>query len=667
VTSASYALSSSFATTSSNVLGGNDSYIPLWKGNSALSSSLLFQTGSSILLGDTTHHTPEAPDRFGVYAGVTDSYNLLSGHGEIDSYLQLNIKNFNSQSNASSDIVATADTGTELGGYINMGINSSNHAVPNSIGNPLDGYLFVTGSDLLIGNIATDKKIILFNGAGTALNNARVYIDSIGTVSINTGSSTPGNPEALLVKAIAYSYNMITAQADINNYSQVNIINKNSGNFASSDFVATANNGNESSYYIAMGINSDTYAGGIGGANDSYLYTTGSDLLIGNVTSNKKMVLFAGSTNATNSAKIIIDPFNQHQITGSLTISGSITVTPNVVNQLTASNAISASYAPGSPSISASFADTSISSSYALTASYALTGGSGGGSGSSAVTIDRYTFDADGSTVNYVVSQSYDISSLFISVNGLTYINPTDYTVAANTITFVAPPVSQSYVVIRALTNVTSGATGSFSGSFFGNILSSSFATTASFAVSASWAPGGGGSNDWNDLINVPSGLVSSSAQASTWTVASSSFATSASWAPSVPSTMVPIQDEGIQVVSTPVALNFIGSGVTVTNTSNTASITIPGGSGGDVPVKLVSASYSFASSAEFIFTSGSFTVTLPSAIGIPGREYQIKNISTGEIFITGSQTIDTYSDITITEKNTALGLISNGTNWSIF
>jgi hypothetical protein len=292
----------------------------------------------------------------------------------------------------------------------------------------------------------------------------------------------------------------------------------------------------------------------------------------------------------------------------------------------TSSWAISASYAPGSPSISASFADTSISSSYALTASYALNGGSGGGggSGSSAVTIDRYTFDADGSTVNYVVSQSYDISSLFISVNGLTYINPTDYTVVSNTITFVAPPVSQSYVVIRALTNVTSAATGSFSGSFFGNILSSSFATTASFAVSASWAP-------------------------------------------SVSSTMVPIQDEGILVVSTPVALNFIGSGVTVTNTSNTASITIPGGSGGDVPVKLISASYSFTSSAEFIFTSGSFTVTLPSAIGISGREYQIKNISTGEIFITGSQTIDTYSDITIAEKNTALGLISNGTNWSIF
>jgi hypothetical protein len=147
----------------------------------------------------------------------------------------------------------------------------------------------------------------------------------------------------------------------------------------------------------------------------------------------------------------------------------------------------------------------------------------------------------------------------------------------------------------------------------------------------------------------------------------SSSFAISASWAPSVPGAMVPVQDEGTVVVSTPVALNFIGAGVTVTNTSNTASITIPGGSGGDVAAKIVSASYTVGASNEFIFTTGSFTVTLPSAVGIIGREYQIKNISTGVIFITGSSTIDDYSDITITEKNSSLGLISNGINWSIF
>ena len=956
---------SSWANTASAILGGTDRYIPLWNGPTSLTSSLLYQTGSSILLGATEQHTPEAPDRFGVFAGVTDSYNLISAHGEIDSYLQLNIKNFSTQSNASSDFVATADTGTEVGGFVNLGINSSNYNIPNAVGNALDAYLYTTGSDLLIGNIANNKKIILFNGEGTALNNARVYIDSIGTVSINTGSATPGNPEALLVKAIAFSYNMITAQADINNYAQVNIFNKNSGNFASSDFVATANNGNEEQYYIAMGINSENFTGDVGLANDAYLYTTGSNLLLGNISPNNKVILFAGDANTTNAAKLIINPNNQHEMTGSLTITGSITVAANVTNQLTASNAISASYAPtilpsnivssstqinypqlqnipsgivssstqintgsfsgsftgnlvgtGSFATTASFAVTasyvsgaasawdtisnkpdglvssslqintgsfsgsfrgtfvgdgsqltgvvasgvgvtiadnasvqgnaslldfgnfvtatvsantasinvalpvgtvsssqqintgSFSGSFigiltgiatnAITASYAL---NGSGGGATAVTIDTYAFDADGSTVNYVVSQSYNSSSLFVTVNGLGYTHGTDYTISTNTVTFTNAPISSSYIVIRALTNVTSGATGSFYGSFFGNIESSSYTTTASFAISASWAPSSGGTNDWNALINIPSGLVSSSTQASTWTVASSSIATSASyapltlpsgvvssstqastwtvasasvatsasyaptilpdgtvsssaqtstwtvasssvatsasfaptilpsgvvsssaqasgwtvasssvatsasyaptilpsgivsssaqattwtvatasvatsssfaisasWAPSAPGAMVPVQDEGTVVVNTPVALNFIGAGVTVTNTSNTASITIPGGSGGDVAAKIVSASYTFGASNEFIFTSGSFTVTLPSAIGIIGREYNIKNISTGVIFITGSSTIDDYSDITITEKNSALGLISNGINWSIF
>ena len=40
----------------------------------------------------------------------------------------------------------------------------------------------------------------------------------------------------------------------------------------------------------------------------------------------------------------------------------------------------------------------------------------------------------------------------------------------------------------------------------------------------------------------------------------------------------VPAQDEGTQVVATPSALNFVGAGVTLTDVSGVATVTIPGG-----------------------------------------------------------------------------------------
>jgi hypothetical protein len=47
-------LSASYATTSSNVLGGAANYIPLWTGSTSLSSSVLYQSGSNIGIGTTS-------------------------------------------------------------------------------------------------------------------------------------------------------------------------------------------------------------------------------------------------------------------------------------------------------------------------------------------------------------------------------------------------------------------------------------------------------------------------------------------------------------------------------------------------------------------------------------------------------------------------------------
>lgn len=108
---------------------------------------------------------------------------------------------------------------------------------------------------------------------------------------------------------------------------------------------------------------------------------------------------------------------------------------------------------------------------------------------SSSVSIDTYTFTGDGSTKNYILSQSYDVSSLFVSVEGLSQTNIQDYTLTGATLSFVSAPPASSNILVKALLNVTQNMTGSFSGSFFGILASASYATTASFATSASWAP----------------------------------------------------------------------------------------------------------------------------------------------------------------------------------
>jgi hypothetical protein len=340
------------ASITNKVTGGTENYIPLWTGASTLSSSLLFQTGSSLLLGATTQHTPEAPDRFGVFAGVTDSYNAVSVHGTTDNYFQINVKNFSTGPSASSDIVATTDSGTELFGYINMGINGTGYAGSgDSIGGADDAYLYMAGDgDLLIGNTSVDRRIILFSGAGSAISNARVFIDTQGFVGINTSTPASGAPEALAVQAIPESFNVINARASTNSYAQINLKNDSNGTDASSDIVATADNGTETANYINMGINSSQFTGLIGGPNDAYLYSTGSMLHIGNATPDNHIMFFAGGSDVELSRKLTLEANNNHTLTGSLNISGSIATLPNIINNLTASFAMTASYVSGAAS-----------------------------------------------------------------------------------------------------------------------------------------------------------------------------------------------------------------------------------------------------------------------------------------------------------------------------
>jgi hypothetical protein len=135
-------------------------------------------------------------------------------------------------------------------------------------------------------------------------NNVQGFLlDSAGNVAIGKlPLQTAGvNMEKFLVDAgstaanPATSINVINARGFLNSYLQLNIQNKSDGNLASSDLVATADNGDETTNYVDLGINSSGNASGyFGGPNDSYLYNVGQNFLIGAGTAGKSLVFMTG-------------------------------------------------------------------------------------------------------------------------------------------------------------------------------------------------------------------------------------------------------------------------------------------------------------------------------------------------------------------------------------
>jgi hypothetical protein len=90
--------------------------------------------------------------------------------------------------------------------------------------------------------------------------------------------------------------------SNTSSYSQVNHQNLYVGTSASTDFIATADNGNDANYYVDLGINSSTYSAsayGVTGPNDAYLYAQSCNLAVGTAGSGS-LILHTGGTLASN-------------------------------------------------------------------------------------------------------------------------------------------------------------------------------------------------------------------------------------------------------------------------------------------------------------------------------------------------------------------------------
>ena len=233
-----------------------------------------------------------------VDAGTAASLNVITGKANTNGIVVNSLTNSSAGAGAGADIRKY----NNVGGSVGLGINSSAYSGSTILSGAGDAVLYSNSNDLIIGN-STASKNLRFHTGGSATTNERIRINGSGNVAIGTTSFNVSNPERLVVDAgTTSSYNVISGKGSINSYLQLNIQNSSSGTVASSDIVATANNGNESVNYVNLGINSsgNTSTGTLGGANTAYLYSTGNDFAIGNSTSGKDVLFFTGGTAASN-------------------------------------------------------------------------------------------------------------------------------------------------------------------------------------------------------------------------------------------------------------------------------------------------------------------------------------------------------------------------------
>ncbi len=85
--------------------------------------------------------------------------------------------------------------------------------------------------------------------------------------------------------------------------------------------------------------------------------------------------------------------------------------------------------------------------------------------------------------------------------------------------------------------------------------------------------------------------------------------------------------------------------------------------------IKTVTTTYTITNQDSTILAGGTtaYTVTLPTAVGIKGRQYTIKNTTTTLSTITVASaggTIDTAASVALSSANEAITVQSDGTNW---
>ena len=287
---------------------------------------------------------------------------LVTATGNIVSAANINGANINATTGVTATtVIASANiTG---GNILTGGIVSSTGNI-SSAGNISAGNLLATSNVNAVGGY--------FTGNVTVLGNLNA---SIGIVYANSGifygNTVTGNGAIYggLPTFTPLGSNVVAQFAgNANSYSQINFQNISTGTSASTDFIATADNGSDTTYYIDVGINSSNFNDPVDypgfGPNDSYVHNHGGNLILNPESAGKTIKFMVGGTDNTD----VIGSVSTSglDITGTISASGNITSAANV----TAGNVVATTIVSG-----ASILGTIVSASANVTGGNVLTGG----------------------------------------------------------------------------------------------------------------------------------------------------------------------------------------------------------------------------------------------------------------------------------------------------
>ena len=206
------------------------------------------------------------------------------------------------------NIIYVANTATNI-----SSINNSGLITGNAANGAYAGILYNT----------TSNTWVMDTGNSVGITSDTVYAtELIANANLHVGNAVAGNYD--------FPAALIQGDTDVNSYSQYVLKNHNQGDSSSADIVAVANNGDDSSYYIDIGVNSNVYANAsyaVTVANDGYLYVNGGNLVIGTQTAGKVINFFTGGTD------------NVNKIRGTISDTGLSMVGNITANNLIATNA----------------------------------------------------------------------------------------------------------------------------------------------------------------------------------------------------------------------------------------------------------------------------------------------------------------------------------------
>jgi hypothetical protein len=328
----------------------------------------------------------------GVTGNITGSYILGNGSqltGIDATSIQSgtsNVRVVSSGGNATvsiggtSNVAVFASTGAYVTGVISATGNISGNNISGTLttaSQPNITAVGTLGSLAVSGNI-TPGGIAMSTGNATIGN---LYVSGTTTIAGNIvqvsgnsgqffGNSSTGFNALYAGLPAGYTLlpqSVVNFVSQFDDYSQINNQNQSAGNTATSDWVLTSNNGNDSTYYADFGIASSTYDGAVAvlnnamgnsvTANDAYLYVTGnvaagnpSDLVLGAIDVGGQIRFPVGGSTAANVAMKLNAPNTTSSstttgtavITGGVGVSGALNVggtigTNNIIN--TGSNA----------------------------------------------------------------------------------------------------------------------------------------------------------------------------------------------------------------------------------------------------------------------------------------------------------------------------------------